>query len=397
MNLAAITSEGEYQNLIQIANDNPSSFGDGIFISSKSSDLSTDSMCVSFAMAARRSYTYKTIDSTEQQSKFLCESVEVSDIFEPKESREIVDVKSTFFRSLSSDAIDVNNKKYYLSRVALSPPAASVACKSFGMNLASPKAQEEFYKLKSLLSEFSESPASIALVRSATDKKIWLDSEGNEINYEINWSENNSWNSETNENCAVFIASIDTTMIDVSCNEEFLFICEDAQMEMVENSIYSQQEAENFLENFRNVWIGSSRLEFGFSKPSIQLSFFDAKLMCQSLGMELFSPDPNFDEYFITSNGASSFITSMTSMGTSDLWYSSKDGKIMSQITVNTDEDVTSGKCSTLVLNGIFEKISYKTADCTTKYNFICHKTSSEIAYEYKTDNYEPIDDDDDD
>lgn len=392
MNLALITAEGEYENLNKIALDNPSLFSDELFVNAKSSDLSTSSMwCVTFAKYFRRMFEYKPLYSLNQQGKFLCESVEISDTFEPKKSREIVNVKSSFYNALSNDNNDVNYKKYYLSRVALTPPAASIACKSFGMNLASPQNQEEYNKVQTLLTNLPElTSAAIAVIRSATDKKVWLDGDGNKKNYEINWYDDDSWKAETNENCAVFVPLTDSPMTDVTCTSSYPFICEDnTYSDHASDIINNREETEKFIEKFRSVTIDTTRFDFGFSKPSIQLSFFEAKLMCQSLGMELFTPDPMLDDFAMKESlagiEASSFITGLTSMGTPDSWYSVKDGQVLNDITVVTDDEEIN-ECSALVKDSEGE-LYFKDVSCTEINNFICQKISTVESFEYKIEN----------
>lgn len=403
MNLAEILSIDEYENFIRIAYDNPSMFKDEIFISSKSVfPVETGFMCMTLSKLSPREFPFKEIESNDQQSKFVCESVEFSNSFEPKEIREIVDVKPTFFRPLSIDNFDVNFKKYYLSRVALSPPAASMACKSFGMNLASPKYQDEYETLQSLLANLPvPSSAAIALFRSSADKEVWLDGDGNSKNYNISWYDDSSWDAATNENCAVFTPLTDCPMTDVSCNTAYAFVCEDSEYPSIlgADSIYNQQEAEKLIDTFTSVTIETTKYDFGFGKPSIKLSFFDAKLLCQSLQMELFTPDQLLDdetiqEMLLNVQGASTFTTGMTSMGSAETWYSVVNGKILNDITKWSDDEFIS-ECSALVKSSQGE-FYYKDVDCIEKNNFICLKTSTveNFKYNYVADDYIELNED---
>jgi Lectin C-type domain len=393
MNLVAISSFDEYENFIKIAYDNPSMFKDEIFVSTNSVFfVETGFMCMTYSKLSPREFPFRGIESNDQQSKFLCESVEFSNSFEPKEIREIVNVKPTFFRPLSVD----NFKKYYLSRVALTPPAASMACKSFGMNLASPKNQAEYNTLQNLLADLLvPSSAAIAVFRSSADKNIWLDGDGNTKNYKIPWYDDSSWDATTNENCAVFTPLTDSPMTDVSCNTAYAFVCEDSEYTFFlgANSIYDQQEAEKFMDTLTSVTVDTSKFDFGFSKSSIKLSFFDAKLLCQSLQMELFTPDQLLydeiiKEVLVNIEGESTFITGMTSMGSLDTWYSVVNGKVLDDVIKWSDDEFIS-ECSALVKSSQGE-LYYKDVDCSEKNNFICLKTSTvdNLKYDYVANDY---------
>lgn len=380
MKLATINAEGEYQNLVKITNDNPILFNDEVFVSSDSAE--SEFLCSTFYKFYRRDFAFKPVESADQQSNFMCESVEVSSTFESKESREVIAVKSTFFKALSEDDDDINSKKYYLSRLELLPAQASTACKSFGMKFASPQSQNEYLRIKELLG-LSTASASISIVRSPANTQTWLDGNGKTKNFEIDWL------SSSFERCAVFKPLKSGLVEAVSCSLEFPFICEDNSLDTSETiSAFDRSEFEKFFEKLRSITTETMKIDFAFSKASMKLTFFEARLLCQSLQMELFTPELSLDyselnEHFFGLEVGSIFYTGMTSMGSSDSWYSVQSGKVLNDITTWQDDDQTSD-CS-VVVKYLANEFYYKDVDCRTKNSFICQKTTN-LTNEFKSD-----------
>lgn len=273
MNLASIETDAELKNLNLIARRNRQIVFDEIFVDSESG-----LQCNTLKKSSTGRFAVSYSRFMEKESKFMCEHVEESETFEAAQKQpESVNVKATFFISLTNEVSDVNFKKYYLSRNYFTPGKALMACKSFGMTLASPTNQMEYNKLQAAASLHPKNPT-IALYKSA-DKKTWLGGNGKEINYKIDWNIGEPNNCENNEECVMFTNSVSglKLMNDVPCNTaRYSFICEhDTKAEDETKLVYDAKEAAKYFET-----IQLSTATLSVSKASMKLSFFDAKLMC---------------------------------------------------------------------------------------------------------------------
>jgi hypothetical protein len=277
-----------------------------------------------------------------------------------------------------------------------------MACKSFGMALASPNSQEEYSKLQNLLSNL-EVPTSVAIAvfRSAVDSNLWLDGNGNTKNYLIDWIDDNSWDATTDENCAVFLPLDNSPMTDVSCKNPYAFVCESLGFDVDSSPYlsYDSQTVKSLLNEPLSITSvkKDKKIDVRFSKPSIKLSFFEAKLLCQSLQMDLYTPDPSFedsDEIFDAYAVGSRFLTSITSMGKPNLWYSAIDGSALNSL--RWSDDSSDDKCA-VVVKGLFGSIYYDDVDCSDKFNFICQKVSDKEPFRYDVYSDDDGDDDEDD
>lgn len=261
------------------------------------------------------------------------------------------------------------------------------------MNLASPKSDDEYRKLRDLLSSLDiPMTAAIALYRSATDKKVWLDGNGEKANFFVQWYDDVTWSPSTDENCAAYLPLDDSPMTDISCGKSFAFVCEKQgfDIDLQPSFAYDPNEAKQFMGVRSNVVGDTKSYEFSLGKSSIKLSFFDAKLLCWSLQMDLFTPDPALDDGSLknilrSSEAGSMFLTGMTSMGASGSWYSTIDGRTMND--AKWTENLEGGECSVLVL-GSDGAIYYDDVSCTDEFNFICQKVTDLdfLKYEYSDD-----------
>lgn len=92
-------------------------------------------------------------------------------------------------------------KTYYLSDVSAPIFDAMKVCQSFDMTLASPKNQDEFDRLRSLLREDrSWDGLSMAGYRSEEFFRQWNDASG-ELNYNVVWNSGEPNNAGGRENC----------------------------------------------------------------------------------------------------------------------------------------------------------------------------------------------------
>lgn len=388
MNLASLKTDEEISNLLNIAWKNMKLFKDEFFVNS----IFGESLC-----QAIKGNVINYNANLEQKIKFLCEDVVVADNFDEPKTVEFVDVKSTFFDPLGSFVTDDVTKNYFLSRMYLTPPEATIACKSFGMVFASPENQQEYDNLRDLMQEHDNPAAAIAAFRSELDNEIWIDGQGKLLNYIMKWAEGEPSNLYGNEHCVFFRDALSAPMNDVPCDKAYQFICEDNQEIKVDKQIEPKDVAKLMVEQQISSYdqLLDERIIYYRSRRSIKLSWFESKLMCQSIGMEMFAPKDN-DEYdngraFLSDN--ESFHVGLTTMGTDNIWYSVNSGKVVTDdfsvpFPYMTEKD--SNMC--LVVSKIDGTYGAQAADCTDKRNFICGFKVPSDAYQYKVasnDDYE--------
>lgn len=395
MRLAKFQSSDEFSNLLTIAREKGKYFEEDFYVSDENdSEIS----CINYKKLFRGGFQTNDVDSSYHLSKFLCEDIQITDNFEALEPIKEVDVKSTFFQAIGSYSNDNSTKAYYLSRTTLTVPEATIACKSFEMELASPKNPEEFINLKSLLADSSEQTefvsATVAVYRSEVGN-TWVDGDGNKVNYGIDWAEPSNWDGD--DNCIAFQIAPNLLINSVSCSQANAFICEDNQDD-VDNvkAAFDINEVAKFMNINANKSISTSddNLIYYPSRSWIKLSLFEAKMICESFGMQIYTPVSDFQTsiatgYFATSD-YSSFNVGFTSMGTSKSWYSVNNGKVE-----NIDLDLKpTEECLKI------DEFGYGTAECTSRHSFICQKSVPTIIEfrnsEYTSyPKYQILDDDD--
>lgn len=406
MRLARIQSEEERNNLLTIAKENWKLFKDEFFV-----DANDDSIfsCQTFKRPFRGNFLVNTAELENQLSKFLCEDVEVAETFEDKQSREVIDIKLTFFQPIGdyNSEFDDVSKSYYLSRTSLTPPEATVACRSFGMVLASPVNQQEYNKLQLLLENYQTS-ATIAVYRSETNDDVWIDGNGNPIGYEIQWADGEPSNTNDNEHCAFFQEVPSRPMNDVPCNVAYTFVCEQnnnnddavsvAPINLNEVSKYMKDSAMSTIDTMHET------LLYYPSKPSMKLSWFEAKLICESFGMKIFAPENKFQadvasDFIEHSDDYYSFHVGFTMMGTVGSWYSANDGKVMNRELnkgFTTSNDFRR-ECFVIMHEFDSKRFVYTPADCSERHNFICQKSIPLDIHEGQSYQLVSSNDDDDD
>jgi hypothetical protein len=380
MHLAKIESEDERKNFIKIMAANLKLFKDEVFISALQDD--SESFCRTIYGRPQRG-VFKIEEIFEgQQSKFLCESVEVKKTFES--SNQNIDVKSTFFKVLGNFNSDDVSKNYYLSRIWLSPPEATKACKSFGMTHASPVNQMEYDNLRNLIINCDNcSTASIAIYRSENNHNFWFDATGDRANYKIKWAPGEPSNLDGEEHCA-FFSKITKGMNDVPCTLPYPFICEDNLKEVQTETQFDKTATMRLIQDYYVKTPQEPKMIYYSSKENIKLNWFNARLMCQSVGMDIFTPETKEDSQIpndlLTGLGYDSFHIGITSMGSSDgSWYYANSGKRLDYDLFQDDNSFSddNGKSCAAYLKDDSGSISYQNVDCTTKISFICQKEFS--------------------
>lgn len=218
-------------------------------------------------------------------------------------------------------------KSYYISTIVKAPPDQGIKyCQSMDMILASPQTQDEFENLQVLLrnAKFDWQNAAISGYRMSGDN--WADT-GDRLPYKFNWTVGEPNNAKGNEHC-LFLSNPDITLNDdpcVSYSFSGQFICEfNHQEPQRRNDVI---EASRFIEPFMK----ESKTELYLSYKHLQLTWIDAKLMCKSFGMDLFTPESDQDikhvrELLSTSGQIAIIRTGVTKIG-SDRWYSIISGE----------------------------------------------------------------------
>lgn len=385
MNLVNIQSNNELYNLWKISYNNYKLFDQEFLVSSSEED--SEISCKTYRKRLFGTFLTKEVETKEQQYKFLCESVEVSDTFEQQETLATVDVRTTFFQQLNE-----NSKAYFLSRISLTPPEATVACKSFGMALASPENQEEYGSLRGSLYS-TKIIAAIAAYRSETDENVWVSGVGSEINYQMAWAVGEPSNSESDEHCVIFKDEVLPRMNGVSCTSAFQFICEDNQSEVKIKKPFSANAVAKYMNQYfstvdiadEDSWI------YYVSKSSMKLSWFEAKLMCESMGMEMYAPESEIQsdvatDFLENSSNYDSFFIGLSSVGTDSNWYSINSGKVISKELADrypTSTNVISQKCLLMIKD--FNNITPQLVDCNERHNFICQRSTPLNVFRYQT------------
>lgn len=389
MNLAKIENDGELRNLLEITNGKPTLFSDEFFIESSSG--SADFPCFTYKMSFRGNFAIYNVESSDQQSKFLCENVEIKDyseIVRDEVLQDSVDVKSTIFRPVGDydNAEDVL-KNYYLSSPLLTPPEASVVCKSFGMILASPEDQQEFDNLVAKM----PSMATIAAYRSESDDNVWLDGYGNAINYNFVWTKGSASNSDGH--CVEFEDGPKES-VSMPCDSKSAFICEENLNEVKTETQFNSIDASKFMSNFFAYQTEHISVEFFPSKASVKLSLFEAKLVCESYGMQLYAPEDGTSQLemandFFNNLGYTSAHIGLTKIGKPDSWYSIVTGKILDegkiQYAVNDSDDFD----CLAVAKGDDETWFTQINDCNRRMNFVCQKLTPIDSLQYEFVDYD--------
>lgn len=237
--MATVNTPGEMKNLAVIANKEPIYFNTNVYIDGRKTNATgTPDKCLSILKRSSR-FEIRRVDCLSKQQKFLCEDVELADTFVEEKAPEKsmclrideeevqynvgkVETRSTWFhylgrsckRSLLLNFLQINYnlfhtaygssdpKSYYISDFPVSTFDAMKICQSFDMILASPNDQDEYDRIRSLVSNHN-SPwidAYIAGYRSEEDHDVWLDSK-DQLNYRIAWMGGEPNDGEGKENC----------------------------------------------------------------------------------------------------------------------------------------------------------------------------------------------------
>lgn len=229
------------------------------------------------------------------------------------------------------------SKSYYMStKLQLAPIDAIKVCHSMDMILASPQNQLEFDNLKDLLRNvtFEWENAAISGYKSESQNE-WLDS-GEKLNYEINWGRGEPNDAKTNEYCLYMQTKDGISVNDDPCSGvDFPFICEytrerlskvnqdDAETSRFLRKIASKTESDNLSDN-------QTETEYFLSDENLSLSWIDAETLCNSLGMDIFTPtSASIIEMIMEHLSTKCVFTGYTNIGSeaSDKFYSINDGK----------------------------------------------------------------------
>lgn len=237
--------------------------------------------------------------------------------------------------------------------VALTAPLndAIKYCQAMEMKLASPQSQKEYDNLKNLLLDTKFEWQNAAIAGYMTSDGEWVDS-GDKLKYEINWGEGEPNNLKSNEAC-IFMQTKDGISVndDPCVGHSFPFICEYTHEEL------RVREDKNELKRFMRplvVYIEEDLInhqELFVSHERLSLNWIDSQLLCQSFGLEIFTPETEEEINIVKGNllqlhsGIKLIHIGVTKIG-SDSWYSINTGenfngtfKTESRALKSTDDD----------------------------------------------------------
>jgi len=267
-------------------------------------------------------------------------------------------------------------KSYYVSKDTFVKRGDAIqACAAFDMSLAAPTNQEEYNNLK-MLAEQHEMYEWIDGYRSQSNKEEWQVA-GLAVPYNITWSESEPNNAKGSEDClALRSANAKVEMNDISCFEKLGFICEDDESRVLRALDLSDYR--RFLSWASSDLEATTKLLF---ISVIDLDWTQAKLACENFGMQLYTPETEYDEEMFRSflnaleEAPETFHVGITSKR-SDSWYSVNTGEAFSlQFNATQSEFTDNQKQDCMLLKKTGEVYYYESVPCIThQAHFVCQK-----------------------
>ncbi|KAJ6644174.1 hypothetical protein Bhyg_09141 [Pseudolycoriella hygida] len=242
------------------------------------------------------------------------------------------------------------SKSYHMSTKYTDPLTAIKVCQSFDMILASPQDQGEYDNLKNLLNKttFEWQNAAIAGYRvdsGATKDGVWKDS-GDKLNYTMNFGKGEPNNLKGDEWCIYMQTKDGISLNDDPCEGyKFPYICEFNHKTRKAAVQSNDNEISRFLEPL-GVFVDKNDTEQGkyelfISKQMVKTSWFDAILMCKSLGLEIFSVKNLVDEQFKQLHLEERFWIGVTRTASDLACFASIDTDGNSRLRLHYDHDTT--------------------------------------------------------
>lgn len=285
-------------------------------------------------------------------------------------------------------------KQYFISSPDLMLTAfdAALLCRSFDLQLLSPRNQNELDLIMSQLSENVQSvnynDVLIGVYLAEASEKFWL---SGDQEYEISLSKDSAG---SEENCLGFNKENETNKIQlrtISCEKKSQFMCEENFSEPIERTT---EGSERFLKRLAEYQFESSQESVSkllyVSHHFLQTSWIKAQQICSAFGMDLFVPETSleskiiFHEFQANPDLPKSFHVGAMNINRGYVstehiyngqgWYSIATNNFLNLKTNRKDEDDSYQNCGKMeVKKGHYHNM--KKISCTEDIsNFICQK-----------------------
>lgn len=264
-------------------------------------------------------------------------------------------------------------------------------CHSMGMTLASPRDQSEYDNIKNLLkkTQHSWNRVFIEAYRSKNDKRIWLRG-GDKVNYNINFEDNQPDNFRNVENCLTLM-NCTGKMNDMPCYRSSQILCE--RSNVVKPLKVNRAELTKLMRPIAEYSYSTSNTTVSkklyVSHAFLKASWIEARLLCMSLGMDLFSADSDFEAVSVqndlgsNANLSSHFLTGITNMEQEHTWYSIQEGKALNYDIKFAQTSSSDEKNHCVMMEREGGTFVNKKISCTLlKTSFLCQETSSDPTFD---------------
>ncbi|CRK89450.1 CLUMA_CG003195, isoform A [Clunio marinus] len=416
MELVNVESTKESQNLARIAVNRPHKFYEGIFMSSNSSSKSNEDECLSFSAPKTLKLPIKAV-SCGVELNFMCEVIKVQTYDNTRnitstdevESAKVIDNIFTYLGETeiikdeeddNSETVKNKTMKYYLSKGLLTTPnEASMVCKSFNMNLASPKNQVEFDEFIAVLAyyclrgSFSHSvewrDATIAGYRSKENEAEWHVS-GKLVEYRGTLK--HFYNHFKHDCLGVgYNNNQNLASITLDCESVHPFICEAIDSENSTTDVKFITNKEGVLKPLTENE-NASNFAKSLYVSTVKRNWINAFSVCRVFGMDLFLPETVDEEKeMIELMELDNEHLSEVHIGATSInrlfWYSINDGKIINvDMEIRYQNAFEQNRC--LSVDVKLENV-YQESNCRgTRRTFICREVRNnqmhdEIKYQF--------------
>ncbi|CRK89448.1 CLUMA_CG003193, isoform A [Clunio marinus] len=402
MELANVESEKERRNLAKISLKSPLKFYNGIFIKSNSSPKVNEDECLSFSAPKTLKLSIGSI-SCEAVLNFMCEVIKVQiydktrniTLANEVESTKVIDNVFTYLGKTeiikdeqggNSETVKNKTMKYYLSKGLLTTPnEASMVCKSFNMNLASPKNQVEFDEFIAVLAyyclrgSFSHSvewrDATIAGYRSKENRAEWHVS-GKLVEYRGTLK--HFYNHFKHDCLGVgYNNNQNLASITLDCESVHPFICEAIDSENSTTDVKFITNKEGVLKPLTENE-NASNFAKSLYVSTVKRNWINAFSVCRMFGMDLLLPETVDEEKeMIELIKLDNEHLSEVHIGATTInrrfWYSINDGKIINiDMEIRYEYEFNPNRCLFFDVN---DDNVYRESNCRgTRRTFICRE-----------------------